>query len=80
MPTLSATGSALSGVRPELNELGEIINLHVDIALRYANEDQSIVTGMTVTFNAWDVLDETQKTNMQDIQSTLMSYIITTYF
>jgi len=78
--TLHAIGSSLSGVHPTLNEAGELTALRVDIALNYADENSQFKTSTTVSFDVWEVLNETQKVNMQDIQQAIMNYITATYF
>lgn len=78
--SLHAIASSLAGVRPTLDEAGSITALNVDINLSYADVNNTPVVGRTVSFNAWDVLSETQKTNMQDIQQTLLQHIVETYF
>ena len=76
---LTATNSRLAGVNPTLDEQGAITALDVSIALEYTAADGGKI-GRTVTFDAWALMSDAQKTNMQDIQNTLMGYIISTYF
>ena len=76
---LTATNSILAGVRPELDEKGALTGLYVDIALEYTAGDGGKV-GRTVTIDAWALLNEEQRINMQDIQNTMMNHIVSTYF
>lgn len=78
--SLTATSASLSGVRPKLDDGGVIQELQIDIALAYVDGAGRPAAGRTVTFNAWDVLDSAQKTNMQDIQNTIQAYIVANYF
>jgi hypothetical protein len=78
--SLHTSGSELSGVHPTLDENGQLTSLRVDIALSFSDDDGVFVASKTESFNAWDLMSDTQKANMQDIQNTLMGYIIATYF
>ena len=77
--SLTATNSILAGVHPVLDEQGALTALTVDISLEYTAGDGAKV-GRTVTIDAWALLSEQQRTNMQDIQNTMMAHIVSTYF
>ena len=77
---LTATSSVLCGVRPSLDESGNIARLMIDIALSYSDQDGVPSVGRTVTFDAWELMTESQRLAMQDIQNTLQTYIAATYF
>lgn len=78
--SLVANAAALTGVRPKLDELGAITELQIDIALSYVDGYGQPAAGRTVTFDAWQVLDITQKANMQDIQNAIQAHIVASYF
>lgn len=78
--SLTATSAVLTGVRPKLDYEGSILELMIDIALSYVDANGVPAAGRTVTFDAWQVLNSTQKENMQDIQNAIQSYIVANYF
>lgn len=77
---LHATNALLAGVRPKLDEAGQITSLDIDLSMQYSDDAGNPVVGRTVTFNCWEVLSEGQKANMQDIQNTINAHIMATYF
>jgi hypothetical protein len=77
---LTATASNLAGVRPVLDENGQITDLQIDINLSYSNGEGGAVVGRVKTVNVWALLSDGQKAAMQDIQNTISQYIVATFF
>jgi hypothetical protein len=78
--SLTAVNAVLAGVHPSLDVNGGITQLTIDIALAYVDGAGQPAAGRTVSFDAWQVLSDAQKANMQDIQNTIQTHIAGTYF
>lgn len=73
--TLIATASGLAGVRPQLDDAGNITGMTVDINLSYASPDGGPSIGRMVSIDAWALFTPQQKANMQDIQNAITQHV-----
>ena len=75
---LQVTNSILAGVHPVLDG-ATLVGLSIDVALEYTSFDGG-KTGRQVTLNVWELMSETPRANMQDIQSTISAEIVARFF
>ena len=78
MATVTMEAAALAGVRSDLNLLGEMTTLEVDVNVSYASEDGMRV-GRMITVDAWALMTEEQRAALQSICASIVSYVASTY-
>ncbi len=76
---MQVTNSILAGVHPSLDDAGQLLGLTIDVALEYTSSDGG-KSGRQVSIDVWELMSETQRANMQDIQNTINTEIVARFF
>lgn len=71
--------TAITDINPRSNVEDVLEGIDIVIAMQYLDSDDNSVVSTSESFDAWSVLSADQKVAMQDIWTTILTHVETTY-